>query len=217
MSREQGGFGLLEVMLALAIGLMCLAAVSQVFVAAHQAWRLQGAAVHMQDDARFALLHMAQSIRMAGMFGCLRAQPGDFKAPEAIQAFAQPLQVGTSSLDLVVAELPGYTGIPNWTLRTDCIEQVQVHRAREGNDQLPLAFPISRHSYRLEGTTLVFKRANSRNFQPLVNHVRELRLVHVPALGGGRVDIQLALYEPTLGIEQRYALTVAVRNPVDES
>ncbi|MFP3374303.1 PilW family protein, partial [Pseudomonas sp. SIMBA_068] len=80
------------------MGLLLLAAASQLFVSAHDTWRLQGAAARLQADARLALQRMAQDIRMAGMFGCLRLQPDDFTDPLALQAFAQPLQVGANSL-----------------------------------------------------------------------------------------------------------------------
>lgn len=215
MRHEQGGFGLLEVLLALALGLMCLAAVGQVFVSAHQTWRLQGSAAQLQDDARLALLRMAQDIRMAGMFGCLRLQADDFKAPAAREAFAQPLQVGPSSLSLVVAELPGYAGVPDWTLLTDCIDKAHVHGGRvQGSGQL-LAVPISRHEYVLQGSELRFKRRN--NAQPLVNHVRELRIERVKTPEGERVDLKLTLFEPELKLEQYHELSVMLRNPVIES
>lgn len=93
MRRRQIGFGLLEVVMALAIGLLLLAAASQLFTSAHQAWRLQSTAVRMQDEARQALLRMAQDIRMTGMFGCLQLGPGDFNAPGSQLAFARPLEL----------------------------------------------------------------------------------------------------------------------------
>ncbi|WP_177333773.1 prepilin-type N-terminal cleavage/methylation domain-containing protein, partial [Pseudomonas sp. NBRC 111127] len=42
MRRRQTGVGLLELLLALTIGLMVLVAASQLFASVHQAWRLQG-------------------------------------------------------------------------------------------------------------------------------------------------------------------------------
>ncbi|QQE83479.1 PilW family protein [Pseudomonas putida] len=212
MKREQGGFGLVEAMLALAIGLMLLTAASQLFISAHQSSRLQSAALRMQADARLALLRMAQDIRMAGMFGCLRLEPDDFRDQSARDAFARPLQVGPASLSLIVAEPPGYPGAPDWTLLTDCISEAQVHAARAQSPSLPLAFPISRHHYQLHGSTLRFMRRNSS--QPLVDHVREMRVERVDTAEGQRVDVQLTLFDPDLDIEQRYDMSVAIRNPV---
>lgn len=211
MRRPQGGFGLLELTLALAIGLTLLAAASQLFASAQQTWRLQSTAVRMQDEARSALLRMAQDIRMAGMFGCLRLKPGDFKHAAAQQAFAHPLEVEASTLSLVVAELPGQAGAPEWLLQTDCISKVLVDDQRQ--EGYPLVYAISRYVYQLQGNTLRFKRGKS-NFQPLVEDVQAMRVERVPTSKGERVDIALTLYEPTLGIEQRHALSVAIRNPV---
>ena len=208
MRAGQRGFSLLEMLLALAIGLALLTAASRVFVSAHEAWRLQGMTTRLQDDARLALLRMAQDIRMAGMFGCLRLEPEDFETPGALAAFAQPLVAGPGRLNLVVAQLPGMPGEPDWTLLTDCVSYAQVRDGgRQGQD---LAVAISRHRYQLVGTTLQFRRGTST--QPLIDHVRELQVTVVGEGGEQRVDIQLTLFEPTLGIEQHHALSVAVRN-----
>ncbi|MFJ4155001.1 PilW family protein [Pseudomonas sp. NPDC089752] len=212
MRRRHRGFGLIEAMLALAIGLMLLTAASRLFVSAHQSWRLQGAALLMQADARLVLLRIAQDIRMTGMFGCLRLKPSDFKDSASRDAFAQPLQVRSTNLTLTVAELPGYAGAPEWMLQTDCIRDVLVGESLDKSNDRLLSYAVSRHIYRLSGTTLYFKRGRDRS-QPLIDHVRELRFEHVQTLEGGRVDIALTLYEPTLDIEQHYDLSVAVRNP----
>ncbi|MFJ4386500.1 PilW family protein [Pseudomonas sp. NPDC089408] len=214
MRRVQRGFGLLELMLALAIGLMLLAVASQLFTAAHQTWRLQSTALRMQDEARQALLRMAQDIRMAGMFGCLRIEPDDFKDPVARQAFDQPLEVNTTSLSLVVAELPGQAGAPEWFVQTDCNMKVLVQKVRD--ERYPFAYPISRYVYQLKDNGLKFKRGTS-NPQPLVENVRELRFERVQMPQGERVDIALTLYEPTLKVEQRHEVSVALRNAVPAS
>ncbi|MQG94913.1 PilW family protein [Pseudomonas sp. MN1F] len=210
MKRMQVGFGLLEVMLALTIGLMVLVAASQLFVSAHQTWRLQGAALRLQDDARLALLRMAQDIRMAGMFGCLRLKPSDFQDPLARQAFAQPLVIGASSLELVVAESSEYTGKPEWTLLTDCHTEALVRKGAHSQTGSLMALRISRHRYELRGSTLQF--IWGQNAQPLIEHVRELNVTQVDAPGGARVDLALTLFEPTLQLEQRHQLSVGLRN-----
>ncbi|MFK0096217.1 PilW family protein [Pseudomonas sp. NPDC090592] len=210
MRRVQSGFGLLELMLALAIGLMLLAAASQLFTSAHHTWRLQSTSVRMQDEARQALLRMAQDIRMAGMFGCLQIKPGDFEDPAARQAFARPLEIEATTLSMVVSELPGQAGKSDWVLQTDCNEKVRVdEKPVEG---YPLTFPIGKYIYQFHDNRLSFKRGKS--FQPLVENVREARFERVQTPQGERVDITLTLYEPTLKLEQRHELSVALRNPV---
>lgn len=89
---------------------------------------------------------------------------------------------------------------------------MEVHKERaQGSDTL-MAVPVSRHRYAHVGSTLYFER-RGRN-QPLVDHVRELRVVQV---AGERIDLQLTLYEPTLQLEQHHTLSVALRNPVPAS
>ncbi|AOX07414.1 pilus assembly protein PilW [Pseudomonas putida JB] len=214
MRHGQRGFGLVELMLALTIGLMLLAAASQLFASAHQAWRLQSTALRMQDEARQALLRMAQDIRMAGMFGCLRLKPSDFDDPALQQVFARPLVIEASTLSLIVAELPGQAGRPDWFLHTNCLTEVSVDEARKAGD--PLVYPVSRYVYQLQDDKLRFKRGNSK-FQPLVDNVQAMRVERVQMVGGERVDISLTLYEPTLKVQQHHELSVAIRNPVPAS
>lgn len=215
MRRMQVGFGLLETMMALAIGLMVLAAAGQLFVTAHQAWRLQGAALRLQDDARLALLRMAQDIRMAGMFGCLRLKPVEFNDPIARQVFAQPLVIGPSSLEMVVAESSEYAGKPDWTVLTDCHSQALVYKDPPSQTSVFMALRISRHRYELRGSTLYFMWGP--NSQPLIEHVQEFHATQVDAPDGGRVDLELVLFQPALQLEQRHELSVALRNLESDS
>lgn len=216
MSRRQRGFSLLEGLLALALGLMLLAAASQVFVSAVQSWRLQGAAARLQDDARLALQRMAQDIRMAGMFGCLSLQATDFEAPAAAQAFAQPLQVsqGGAALSLVVAQLPGSGSRPDWTLLTDCQHWATVKAGAHPGDAQTLAFPINRLSYQLHESSLRLVRNGSP--QALIDNVKSLRATLLPTQEGGRVDVHLTLSDPHFAIEQRHTISVALRNRLPE-
>nr|WP_314483207.1 prepilin-type N-terminal cleavage/methylation domain-containing protein [uncultured Pseudomonas sp.] len=208
MKPRQGGFGLLELMVALALGLMLLAAASQVFASAHRAWQLQGAALRMQEDARLVLLRMAQDIRMAGMFGCLRLEPGDFPDSATQAAFIRPVEIEGDSLTVVVAELAGHPLKPQWTLLTDCVGYAKVHRGHVQATEPLMAIPITRHRYAVRDNTLYFTRGSST--QPLLEHVRRL---HVVAAGDGqRIDLHVSLFEPQLALEQQYVVSVARRN-----
>lgn len=77
-------------------------------------------------------------------------------------------------------------------------------------------YPVSRYVYQLQDDKLRFKRGNSK-FQPLVDNVQAMRVERVQMVGGERVDISLTLYEPTLKVQQRHELSVAIRNPVPAS
>ncbi|MDH0729145.1 pilus assembly protein PilW [Pseudomonas sichuanensis] len=207
MTRRQTGVGLTETMLALALGLMLLAAASQVFGSAYQAWRLQGATARMQDDARLVLQRMAEDIRMAGMFGCLRLEPEDFRVSDAAQAFANPIQITPGNITLVGAALPGLPGPSDWTVLGDCSSWAHVM----GGQHVPagdlFALPVRRLVYQLRDGSLLLltKSQNAR----LIDNVRALELSRV----GQRVDIRLILYDRQHQLEQQHQISVAVRNP----
>ncbi|WP_144967343.1 PilW family protein [Pseudomonas sp. DE0010] len=208
MRLRQNGVGLLELLLVLALGLMLLAGASQLFTSAHRAWQLQGAALRMQEDARLALLRMAQDVRMAGMFGCLRLEPADLPDSDTLAAFSRPLAVEESSLTVVVADLPGHSLKPQWTLLTDCVGYVKVHRGHVHAAAPLMAIPITRHRYAVRDDTLYFTRGSST--QPLLEHVRRLHVV--AADDGQRIDLHLNLFDPLLALEQQYVVSVARRN-----
>jgi len=222
MSRSQAGFGLFEALLALAIGLMLLGAASQVFVSTLQAWRVQSAMARLQDDARLALQRMAQDIRMAGMLGCLHREAITFDSPAAAEAFAQPVRITHAgdgrleSLGLVGEQLPGTGRQPDWKLLTDCRSWAQVSSARDAKE-IPdaLVFPIQRIAYQLQGDDLRLVRGNQS--QTLIDQVRDLRATLVPTQEGGRVDVQLTLFDPRHQVELRHELSVALRNRLPES
>lgn len=221
MTPRQRGFGLLEALLALALGLMLLAAAGQALVSAQQAWRVQGALSRMQDDASLAFQRLAQDIRMTGMFGCLAPEAIEFIAPSAAQAFAQPLQISHAgdgrevTLSLVTADVRGAGGNPDWTLLTDCLTWAEVHPARQAGSGTTLAFPVRRQTYRFQGDGLMLSGGGMNAV--LIDNVRAFRVTHVVGNDGERVDLQLTLGDPVLGVERNYALSVALRNRLPSS
>lgn len=86
MMRRNAGFGLIELLIALALGVLLVSGATQVFLSARETYLAQYAAAIAQEDARFVLSKIAQEIRMIGMFGCLSADsiinaPAVFQTP----------------------------------------------------------------------------------------------------------------------------------------
>lgn len=73
--RRQLGLTLIEMMVAITIGLILLAGVIQIFSSNKQTYRVQDATSRLQENGRFALQLMANDIRMADFWGC---QGGSF-------------------------------------------------------------------------------------------------------------------------------------------
>ncbi|MBA1202589.1 pilus assembly protein PilW [Pseudomonas capeferrum] len=211
----------MEAVLALGLGLLVLTGATQVFVAGHQAWRIQGVTAALQDDARLVLQRMAQELRMTGMFGCLKRSVIEFEDKRAVPAIARPFLLRQAAdgrldtLDLVGAELEQAGVRPDWTLITDCRTKASVHEGARAAGAGEIAIPLLRRSYRLSGDRLILKSGGIT--AALVSHVRDLRITRVPQGEYERLDLELTLFEPTHGIEQRYAYSVTLRNRLSSS
>ncbi len=67
---RQRGLSLIELMIALLIGLVLLLGVIQVFSASHTAYTLSQGLARVQENGRFAIDYLSRDIRMAGHMGC---------------------------------------------------------------------------------------------------------------------------------------------------
>ncbi len=69
-SSRSRGFSLIELMLALALGLVITAGIVQLFVGNNQTYRVLQGQSRLQEGARYALDFISESARAAGYFGC---------------------------------------------------------------------------------------------------------------------------------------------------
>lgn len=82
VSRTQRGLTLVELMVALVLGLLLMAVVGQVYLVNRATFTAQEQQGLLQEGGRFALEFLARDARMAGLTGCSSRRPPD-----------QPLQV----------------------------------------------------------------------------------------------------------------------------
>lgn len=68
---QQRGLTLIELMIALALGLVLVAAMGYLYVGQRQSWRTLEAVARLQENGRYALELLGQDLRMAGYGGCL--------------------------------------------------------------------------------------------------------------------------------------------------
>jgi type IV pilus assembly protein PilW len=66
------GFTLVEILVATSIGLIILAAVSQIFVTSRSTFTLEEGLARLQENGRFAMEFIGQDVRMSGNLGCLQ-------------------------------------------------------------------------------------------------------------------------------------------------
>lgn len=69
-TRRQTGVTLVELMVAMAVSLILLAGVLQIFQANRQSYRVQEAMARAQENGRFAIEFLTRDIRMADFWGC---------------------------------------------------------------------------------------------------------------------------------------------------
>lgn len=156
MNRTNKGFGLIELLIALALGLVVVLGVAQIFISAKNTFVSQNAAANMQEDARFVLSKMIQEIRMVGMFGCLGTIT-DVSAPVTFTASQlAPISWDNANarLTLVTADVGTGGGAPTWTVISDCRNVATAYsnvRAPAAGEQ---AFPIRRLIYTLKNNQL---------------------------------------------------------------
>jgi len=67
---KQLGLTLIELMIAIVLGLLITAAVTQLFFNNKQTYRITESQIQLQDNARFALNALSKDIRLAGFSGC---------------------------------------------------------------------------------------------------------------------------------------------------
>jgi type IV pilus assembly protein PilW len=69
--RAARGFTLVEIMVAVTIGLIILVAVAQIFATSRATYGLQEGLARVQENGRFSMEFLARDLRMAGYAGCL--------------------------------------------------------------------------------------------------------------------------------------------------
>ena len=177
MKRAVKGFGLIEIMVALVLGLIVSMGIVQIFIAAKGTYQSQNASARMQEDARYALSKLVQEIRMTGMVGCL---PLDEAAPVA-PAIAKPMEMdhpilwdnATKTLTLITADVGTSGSAPTWTIVSDCTKTVRIYNGVRAPGTGETRFPLRKITYTLSGSDLKMKVGNGNEAaQPLVSNVK---------------------------------------------
>jgi type IV pilus assembly protein PilW len=157
MNQSNRGFGLIELLIALALSLVVVLGVAQIFIAAKNTYVSQNTAAAMQEDARFVLSKMIQEIRMVGMFGCLGAVTDSSSAGDFNVSQTTPISWDNANLKLtlVTADVGGSGGVPTWTVVSDCRNNAAAYTGVRVPGSGELAFPIRRLIYSFSNNQLL--------------------------------------------------------------
>lgn len=75
--NQQKGISLVELMVAMALGLVLTLGVTQVFLGSSKTYRTTEAVSYLQENLRYSLARISADVRMAGSKGCLVGEPTD--------------------------------------------------------------------------------------------------------------------------------------------
>ncbi|MDP3009194.1 MAG: PilW family protein [Methylococcales bacterium] len=92
-NSPQRGFTLIELMIAMLIGVFLMAGVIQIFISAKQAYRLQENLSRLQENGRFSMDFLTKGIRMAGYMGCS-------SSAKSTTVMVDPTKISVASLSL---------------------------------------------------------------------------------------------------------------------
>lgn len=113
---RQTGFSLIEIMIALVLGLFVLGSILSTFIASKQTYRQQDAMSRVQENARFAVNMLSKTIRKAGYRDDANiARPFDEIFPAAVAPFnvAGRVVFGTDSTFSLRYEVSGDAWLQN--------------------------------------------------------------------------------------------------------
>ncbi|MEE5052707.1 prepilin-type N-terminal cleavage/methylation domain-containing protein [Pseudomonas alliivorans] len=232
MRRLSRGFGLVEIMVALVLGLVVSLGIVQIFTSSRATYQSQNASARMQEDARFVLSKMIQEIRMTGMYGCLSLSNVTPVAP----AIAVPVALdnpilwdnANSTLTLVTADVGATGSTPTWTIISDCRSTTQLYSGARAPTAGQTAFPLRQLVYSLVGTDLRIRFGATADPQPLLQNVANFSVsfgmvgnpmsYKTAITAGNAIDIRsvrisLTLHDPDNRVEdQQYSVVAYLRN-----
>lgn len=183
MKKQASGFGLIELMVALALGLVILLGVTQIFVSAKNTYLAQNAAANMQEDARYGLSKMLQEVRMVGMFGCLNTISADATAtaagwsnptlsPGPISYVTTTLAgVTTQVLTMITGDVGANGGAPTWTILTDCLTASTIYGGAKAAASGQIAVPVRKVIYTYNSSTKQLTTTLNGTSYVLLNNV----------------------------------------------
>ncbi|WP_022961216.1 PilW family protein [Halopseudomonas pelagia] len=189
------GFGLVELLIALALGLVLVLGVVQVFLASKQTFMVQRSAAILQEDARYLLGRLSRELRMLNMYGCLDLArlPASIRAtvPAALETpLIYSSDSGLDTLTLITAvpnsesfivsttRRPGDYGA-RWLIVSNCRDTADL-RISEAADLVvrpgDLVIPLRQVDYRVNAHALQIRNNGVGNYQTLLDGVASLSL-----------------------------------------
>ena len=166
MSHKSRGFTLVELMVALLIGILLMGGLIQIFLANRASYRVMEGASFMQENMRFAVDRIANSMRMADHWGSVERSSitgGTTTTTVCTAAWARNLVFGVQALDgaaTLPSALAGCASIPNPSANYQPNTDIVIIRYA-GPDTIPLGTALTPTQYYLRTATAINRGALS--------------------------------------------------------
>ncbi|QJD60325.1 prepilin-type N-terminal cleavage/methylation domain-containing protein [Pseudomonas sp. gcc21] len=212
----QRGFSLVELMIAMLLGLILIIGVMQIFITSKQTYSVQQSAATMQEDARFVLSRISSELRQMGMFGCLDIErlpaatrnqiPTAFATPVSFQDDILTIITADSAVERVTEDVTlTASGLgAGWLLVSDCVAGLGIDNgagvtAAAGD----LVIPVRQLEYRLTDHALKTRVNGMGNFETLIEGVSGFEVQFGLAATDADVHVSGAYVTDITGAEKR--------------
>ncbi|MCK5727746.1 MAG: PilW family protein [Methylococcales bacterium] len=134
VNTKQSGMTLIEIMIAMLIGVFLLGGVMQIFMSSRQSYRMQDNLSRMQENGRFAMDFLTRDIRMVGHQGCSTKAPKRWLDPKNPNPNPMPMTMAADGLGII-----GKDNVSNnWNTgfcgaSGECTQDTDVFSAHYGN------------------------------------------------------------------------------------
>ena len=204
MRKRNAGFGLVEILIAMVLGLMLTIGMTNVFLSSKQAYRTQDALSIIQENGRYAMEVLSRNIRMSGYQGCgnlaavvpnvlASSMPGSgtFSSDQSIRGYEydgsafSPLYGNTGS----TSDDPGYvSGQPDPVKDSDVITVSRAERIDSCGGNLKTAMTSDSDSLTVNGDSSC---ALSTNDYVLVTDCETSDLFRITGVTKGSSEVQI--------------------------
>lgn len=212
----QRGFSLVELMIAMLLGLILIMGIMQIFIASKQTYGVQQSAATMQENARFVLSRISSELRQVGMFGCMDIERLPLATRNQIPAvFATPVSFEDGVLSIVTADSAAgrvteevtltAAGLgAGWLLVSDCVDALRIDAgagvtAAAGD----LVIPVRQLEYKLANHALKTRVNGLGNFETLIEGVSGFEVQFGLAASNADVHVAGTYVTDVTGLENR--------------